>query len=164
MKIVLLSDSHYKSIYKLDLSQYNYVLHAGDLKATDIDYINLENNFYVVAGNCDYQSPFPYSQVIEIEDKKFLLTHSHLFNTKESYNLLIEYAKGLDVDFVVFGHTHIPIVFKSANIVFINPGSFMEGDYMVFENGIIYHYEKKSLFSKKESYRLKKKYELDKML
>ena len=161
MKILFLSDSHYKSIFKLDLTEYDYILHAGDIKSCDIDYIKLESNVFLVRGNCDYFSNYPIEQIIELNGKKILLTHSHLYGTKDSYDELIKYATMKEVNFVIFGHTHIPTVFEKNNIIFINPGSFMEGSYMYLDGDTIFEKQKKNLFSKMDIYKTIKKIKIE---
>ena len=42
---------------------------------------------------------------------------------KIGINSLYRFAKDNNIDFVVFGHTHIPIYETIDNITFINPGS-----------------------------------------
>lgn len=161
MKIIIFSDSHYKSIFKLDLTEYDYVIHCGDILPNDIDYINLEDNIYSVSGNCDYKKEMPIEREFIINNKKFFICHGHTYNVKETYSKLIE--KGQNYDFVMFGHTHIPYVNKVNNTFYINPGSFLEGSYMVLEDNILNMYQKPNLFSKKDKYKLVKTYYLNKL-
>ncbi len=153
MKILLISDSHFKSVTKLDLSKFDYILHAGDISRNDIDFLDLEPHSYCVKGNCDFDSNRELENYITIDSKTFFLTHSHLYGSKEGYSRLISKGKSLEVDYVVFGHTHLPTAFYEGDTLFINPGSFMEGSYMVIEGDKLYQYQKKSLWTKAETYK-----------
>lgn len=76
---------------------------------------------YTVAGNCDL---FGESErIVEIEGVKILLAHGHRYGVKNGYLNLIMRAKELQVNAVIFGHTHIPEVFTEDGVLFINPGS-----------------------------------------
>ena len=152
MKILLISDSHYKSITKIDLDAYDYILHAGDINRNDIDYLNLYPNSFCVRGNCDYDSDKELENYFTIQGKTFFLCHSHMYGSKEGYSRIIEKGKSLGVDYFIFGHTHVPTAFYEGNTLFINPGSFMEGSYMEIIDDKLYSYQKKSLWTKKESY------------
>ena len=63
------------------------------------------------------------ADVIEIEGKKFLITHGHKYTVK--YGLDKIYYRGLElgVDGVIFGHTHRKVALKEGNVWIINPGS-----------------------------------------
>ena len=60
---------------------------------------------------------------IEIDGVKILLTHGHRYGVKNGYLNLIMRAKELQVNAVIFGHTHIPEVFTEDGVLFVNPGS-----------------------------------------
>lgn len=136
MKILICSDSHNKSILSLNLDEFNYIIHLGDIKDNDIDYFNLYPNLIYVRGNCDYNNYELVKEVV-LNDYKIFLTHSHLYNTKYSLDLLISNTIN-KYDFVLYGHTHKQQVFKLENTIYLNPGAFKDGCYVVIENNGIY--------------------------
>lgn len=77
-----------------------------------------------IRGNCDSEVDqmlleFPimsdFSQIL-IENKRFFLTHGHIYNE----NNLPPLGKN---DILCHGHTHIPLAEKNENILIFNPGS-----------------------------------------
>lgn len=129
MKIGIISDTHgdMKSIDKaiLHLNTCDLIIHAGDYIA-DAEYIHYATDVNVkcVKGNCDsYSMDGHYELIFSANNKKFFLCHGHYYDVKIGINSLYRFAKDNDIDFVVFGHTHIPIYKTIDNITFINPGS-----------------------------------------
>ena len=62
-------------------------------------------------------------EFLVLEDFKLWLTHGHKYiqwNTKADLGY---WAKELDQDIVVFGHTHVPLCEYYGNALLINPGS-----------------------------------------
>ncbi|WP_066498060.1 metallophosphoesterase [Abyssisolibacter fermentans] len=130
MKIVVVSDTHgmvgnvIKLINKLD--DIDLIIHLGDnLK----DAIEIENKLGVecifVKGNCDMFSCAKAGEekILEIEGRKLLLTHGHKYNVKYGLDRLYCKVKELEVDIVLFGHSHISVNEQYDNILFLNPGS-----------------------------------------
>lgn len=139
MKALILSDSH--SHFNLILEMYNLekpdvVIFAGDncKDAHELSFANEKIPFYIVKGNCDF---FDYNtediMEFELENKKFLLTHGHLYGVKRSYRSIEMEASIKGVNIVIFGHTHIPYYKKIENIEFFNPGAAQDGNYGVLE-------------------------------
>ena len=86
-------------------------------------------NVKCVKGNCDSYDCYSYSidgdneLKFSVNNKNFFVCHGHYHNVKIGINSLYRFAKDNNIDFVVFGHTHIPIYETIDNITFINPGS-----------------------------------------
>ncbi len=129
MKIGIISDTHgnteamNKAI--LYLRECDSIIHAGDF-IDDAEYIyySTDKEVKCVKGNCDsYTTRGDYELEFTVNDKKFFLCHGHHHNVKSGLQLLQEIAKQRGIDFVVFGHTHIPTYKKMNNVAFINPGS-----------------------------------------
>ena len=61
-----------------------------------------------VIGNVDRPRGFftPEQLVTEIGGKKFLITHGDLFGVKHGLEKLRHHGEILDVDVILFGHTH----------------------------------------------------------
>ena len=62
-------------------------------------------------------------QLIELENKKILMTHGHEYGVKSSLLNLNYRAKELGADIALYGHSHIAAIEKHDGIWFVNPGS-----------------------------------------
>lgn len=129
MKILVLSDTHGKTeIFpriKEQVNDIDLVIHLGD-NTKDVQQLKEEflTDVYNVKGNCDYMDDItPEEKVINIYGKKIFLTHGHNYGVYESLNNIYYRAKELDVDIVLFGHSHIPISVNHEDILLFNPGS-----------------------------------------
>lgn len=131
MKILVISDSHNvildSQIEEIKKEgQFELLIHCGD-KYNDADKfaekLNIER-ILKVPGNCDYSITGMQPTIIqEIEGKKFIITHGHLFYVKLSLNQLKAFAKKNKADVVLYGHTHQAENETKDNIIFFNPGS-----------------------------------------
>ena len=131
MKILVISDSHnvildsqIEDIKKE--GQFDLLIHCGD-KYNDAekfaDKLHIERVLNV-PGNCDYSIIGMEPTLIqEIEGKKFIITHGHLYYVKLSINQLNAFAKKNKADVVLYGHTHQSKNEIIDNILFFNPGS-----------------------------------------
>lgn len=123
MKIVLASDNHgnVNAIRKIVIDNPNadYYWHLGDSCVEDIYTIR---PFISVRGNNDYDPSLPNQRIMELEGHRFLLVHGHRHLTWD-LEFLHQYAKGLNCDVVLYGHTHIYDDREVDGIRFINPGS-----------------------------------------
>ncbi len=129
MKILLISDVHMMS-NKLDIClrkerNINAVIFTGDGIDIVEDYENVYTNipFYKVRGNVDYTSSEKEEKVITLEKKKIFITHGHNYGVKHNLNLLKERGGKLEVDIVLYGHTHIKHNEKYNGIYYINSGA-----------------------------------------
>lgn len=84
----------------------------------------LKTNYYGVRGNCDrFNSQARDEEIIEIMNKKIYLLHGHQYGVKQSVNQLYYRALELQVDAVIYGHTHSPHLEQIDKLWMINPGS-----------------------------------------
>lgn len=128
MKIAVFSDSHGysdKMINAITQSSPNMIIHLGDGEA---DVIEIQQLFPLiplvnVKGNCDTFSVSPETALFEIGKTKIYITHGHIFSVKRSTMSLIEKAKFLGADIVMYGHTHIADRSMVGELHVINPGS-----------------------------------------
>lgn len=136
MKILILSDSHEKLI-DLDLSEYDYIIHAGDY---GISRHLLEfNNAYFVAGNCDFDGRDEI--LLTINGKKFFITHGHRYRVRYDLTSLYLKAREVEADFVIYGHNHYQVYEEDRGIIFINPGAYNQNEYAVIEDGQLGFYK-----------------------
>jgi putative phosphoesterase len=76
--------------------------------------------------NLEFLSSLPTERIVSIRGSKFLILHDlnrksgskYLFDFEKISNLISE-----DIEFVIFGNTHIPTFYKGRTKTFINPGS-----------------------------------------
>lgn len=135
-RILVLSDAHgrcgnvFEAIdrYRSALSM---VLFCGDGER-DIDAAQAvfsKLRFVTVCGNCDFGSDLPVQQIVELDKKRILCTHGHIYHVKYSYSELIDAARSARADICVFGHTHTPYTDYENGLYLLNPGSIAAGRY-----------------------------------
>lgn len=100
------------------------VLHLGD-NVSDVEIIKKEigKDVIFVKGNCDIERSAKVEQLIELENKKILMTHGHEYGVKSSLLNLNYRAKELGADIALYGHSHIASIEKHDGVWFVNPGS-----------------------------------------
>ncbi len=110
-------------------------LNAGDMCIKP--HIYETHQVITVKGNNDFGIDLPWFRLIDLEDKKILLTHGHMEHVKLGLERLKVKARSLAADIVIFGHTHQRHLMHEAGILFINPGAL--GDrlhsYAIYEDG-----------------------------
>ncbi len=135
MKLVVLSDTHIKKGQSLlthlpqDLisiiKSSDVIIHAGDFESLRC-YNELRGLGKLVAVHGDTDVPelmrlLPERAVIEVEGVRIGIIHKGQLAT-ESTDGLRYLAKEMDVDVLVFGHFHHPIVEKT-DVLLLSPGS-----------------------------------------
>jgi len=80
---------------------------------------------YGVRGNCDFGLLLGVKEelLFEYRNKKILLVHGHKHSAKHTYKVLLERAKELGAEAVIFGHSHVQLALKYQGIWLVNPGS-----------------------------------------
>ncbi len=127
MIVAAVADTHGKTeliIKKLKLLNPDHILFAGDYYDDGqkiIQVLNVPGNS--VAGNCDTSNRMRQEEIISLMGYKIFLVHGHQFGVKRDLNRLNYRAQELEVDAVVFGHTHSPFCDKIGELWLINPGS-----------------------------------------
>jgi len=135
LRILLLSDTHVgdkaKSLPSVLLNKIHkenpdFILHAGDITSPSVLEI-LETIAPVVAVRGNMDPPLvPEEEVVEVDDLRVGLIHGHQFFVLNSHFLTLK-ALDMDVDVLVFGHTHRfyheVTSFHGREIHIINPGS-----------------------------------------
>lgn len=128
MQITVVSDTHNngKSLEKiLELSKKSDVIfHLGD-NLKDAEYLekNFHGKVYKVKGNCDYENYGVDEEIVDIEGKRFFLTHGHKYNVNYGLNKI--YFRGLELkaDCILYGHTHRKLLVNEEEVYIFNPGS-----------------------------------------
>ncbi len=133
IKIVVMSDTHGKIVNVkkiLDvINEADCVIHLGDGR-NDIKYFapKITTKIVTVAGNCDFSSIAPIETILEIGNSRFFLTHGHTYGVKRSLIKLGTKAAQENCDYVLYGHTHSPLITENQGtpkkaVTMINPGS-----------------------------------------
>jgi len=130
--ILIFSDSHRVISNMRDVvnklgSDIECILHLGDLcsdaRALAASFPDIK--IIGVKGNCDFELDVPNEKLEQIHGKTVFLTHGHTYGVKNSYQSIITAARARNADICLFGHTHLPDIFYSDNILFLNPGSIL---------------------------------------
>ncbi|MDQ0971835.1 putative phosphoesterase [Neobacillus niacini] len=133
MKIVVLSDTHLPKRKKglparlLDeLMDVDLIIHAGDWQTIDV-YHELRRNGRVegVYGNVDDEEIIrllPLKKIVEAGGFRFGIIHGH-GKGKTTERRAIAAFKGENVDCIIFGHSHIPVMRYEGDLLIFNPGS-----------------------------------------
>ena len=132
--ILIISDYHKREDLVIDLiKKYTptYTICCGDGES-DLSFYE-ENNIISVKGNCDLPN-LPHVKILEIEGRKILVTHGHLYNVHFDIFKLYLLAKENDCEYVLFGHTHIQMIEEYEGKTFINPGALKDGNYAIIDN------------------------------
>ncbi len=131
MKILVLSDSHSAlSFMRLCIAgvKPDAVVHLGDYYA-DGEAMKEEFpqiRFYQVPGNCDkYRMDLLVAETLieKIGGVKLLMTHGHRHRVKSGLGALIQDARCVGAQAVLFGHTHEACCEFIDGLWVVNPGS-----------------------------------------
>ncbi len=135
MKILVFSDSHRRPERMLQVLAKipcDLVFFLGDGLGDLLD-IQREHPalpILSVPGNCDF-APANRPAVLLTEEggKRFFLTHGHLHGVKQGLEALRQASLEHDADVTLFGHTHQPLVERSGDRWWMNPGSIGKASY-----------------------------------
>ncbi len=129
MLLAVISDTHLRDSLLPDhvmeiLSGADLILHAGDILDMQVlDQLSELAETVAVTGNMDQGSvarALPESRLIEVEGFKIGLTHGYGPPGEITSRVRARFD---DVDCIVFGHTHRPLMEESDGVLFFNPGS-----------------------------------------
>jgi uncharacterized protein len=129
--IVVMADTHAESIDQLPeelrfaIDKADMVLHLGDFTSPEmLSELQKTGNFHGIWGNHDgeaIQSQLKKSEDVEIEGWKLGLIH-RVFPLGSRLRLR-HCFKGLNVDAILYGHSHVPVIERDKGIIYFNPGS-----------------------------------------
>jgi putative phosphoesterase len=126
--IGVISDTHrYKWVIEdavKKMGEVDMIIHLGD-NIQDVEEISkyFKGKIINVKGNCDFSKSVPAEIIEIIEGKKFLITHGHRYDVKNSMTRLKFKALEVSADVVLFGHSHVSGIAYEDGIWFVNPGS-----------------------------------------
>lgn len=135
MKALVLSDTHVKKeedlialkrIIEPFLDGVDVIIHAGDsVTRLLVDYLKHLKPAQVVLGNMD-SAELAYSlpDKVIVNLGRFKVGVTHGWGTAEGLKeRIIESFKDDEVDAIIFGHSHRPLLEKVGNVLMLNPGS-----------------------------------------
>lgn len=135
MKIAVMSDTHGNVQLAVNALNQNgtvdRLIHLGDHFRDAIE-IGDKTRCHVdaVSGNTDLDSE-PWAdreKLLELDGVRIFITHGDIYKVKQGIDRLVEKAIENDIRVVLFGHTHIPMKRKIANILFLNPGCILSNN------------------------------------
>ena len=126
---LVMSDSHgdraivekLKTKYQ---GQVTAMFHNGDSELPASDPI--WSGIHVVEGNCDWEGPYPPTNVVTYGDITIAQTHGHLFGINFGWERLDLFAQEADANLCLYGHLHVPAAWPNGKTIFINPGSISQ--------------------------------------
>lgn len=128
MKVLIVSDTHRNEdnlIEVLDKEKnLDLLIHCGDVEGAEDEiehYAGCKTVF--VAGNNDFFSRLPREMELQVEGMKVWVTHGHNYYVNTNPEYIRKEARIRNMDIVLYGHTHRPIIEKKEDLIVINPGS-----------------------------------------
>lgn len=126
IKVLVVSDTHSDPtwLHHFNFEEYDYIIHAGDhlMPKSEIEAITP----YYVDGNNDWGDQ-RFCE-FEIAKLKFIVVHGDEYIS--GFSLKGDWTKHLEklaiennANVLIFGHTHIPFMQKTDNLLILNPGS-----------------------------------------
>ncbi|CAN7364845.1 metallophosphoesterase family protein [Rossellomorea sp. LjRoot5] len=133
MKIVIVSDTHMprkgRSLpdpLQKDLTDSDLIIHGGDFQTLDVfEAFKRYGELIAVSGNVDnveLQSLLPKRRIIEKKGLKIGIVHGD-GKGKTTEKRALEAFDDVDVDVIIFGHSHIPYSRFMKGVLLFNPGS-----------------------------------------
>ncbi len=133
LKVVIISDTHMPkrakalpAVLKDELKNAGLIIHAGDWQTLAL-YDELQQYAPVegVAGNIDEDEvteKLGLKKIIEAAGMRIGIVHGH-GKGKTTEKRAMAAFRDDDPDFIIFGHSHIPIHKEVDGVVLFNPGS-----------------------------------------
>ena len=135
MKILILSDTHgnFLAVKRVLIAQddADMVIHLGDgegeMNAMLRMFPELPEKLHYICGNCDSGVVVPGTKQEDIIDlpygHRILAAHGHSYLRRGSFDYMLEDARRLGCDIVLYGHTHYRHNTYQDGLYIINPGS-----------------------------------------
>ncbi|MFC3209746.1 MULTISPECIES: metallophosphoesterase family protein [Planomicrobium] len=132
-KVLILSDTHIparaKQLPKILLDaceEADLILHAGDWQNLDVFFeLSAYTETIGVAGNVDpweIVDRFGKKKIVTVENLKIGIVHGDGTGKTTEQRAVEAFAED-EVDLIVFGHSHIPLMKEINGVTLFNPGS-----------------------------------------
>lgn len=136
LRLGVISDTHLADrgdslAFLLDLAERHFqgvevILHAGDIVAPGILAAFAPRAVYAVRGNMDPAAPdLPRKRVVKIGGMRIGLIHGWGAREELTARVLGEF-QGIELDCLVFGHSHAPLCHRESGLLLFNPGSAVD--------------------------------------
>ena len=128
MKVLIVSDTHRNEdnlIEVLDKEKnLDLLIHCGDVEGAEDEIEHYAGcKTVLVAGNNDFFSRLPREAELQVEGMKVWVTHGHNYYVNANPEYIRKEARIRNIDVVLYGHTHRPVIEKTEDLIVINPGS-----------------------------------------
>lgn len=129
MRILIVSDTHRRNdnYFKVveRVKPVDMIIHCGDVEGSEYALSeSADCPVMMVSGNNDFFSELPREREIRVGKYKVWVTHGHNYCVSSmGTELLKQEARAKDVQVVMFGHTHKPLIEMENDLVVLNPGS-----------------------------------------
>ena len=128
MKILVVSDTHRNNSNYLKVIErvgpLDMVIHCGDVEGSELVISKAAGcPVEMVQGNNDFFSELPREKEFMLGQYKVWLTHGHNYYISMNSEVIKQEAREREVDIVMCGHTHKPVVDIGNDLTLINPGS-----------------------------------------
>lgn len=132
---LIVADSHgmKEEMFQLFEKYKGYkIIHCGDYCINES--LLKDRNVNYVRGNCDFSGNDEL--LIDNDGCSIFVCHGDQYQVKYKYDNI--YYKGLEMGakFIIFGHTHKPLIMKIDDIYLLNPGSLKDKTYITIEDNI----------------------------
>ena len=128
MKILIVSDTHRNEDNLIEVLEkeknLDLLIHCGDVEGAEDEielYAGCKTVF--VAGNNDFFSRLPREAELQVEGMNIWVTHGHNYYVNANPEYIRKEARIRNMDIVLYGHTHRPVIEKTEDLIVINPGS-----------------------------------------
>src|SRR5699024_6621785 len=133
MKLLVTADTHLTKTRKplpkrliKELRNAELIIHAGDCIELDV-WEEMERyapvrGVYGNADGADITSKFPFKDLFEVNGYTIGLTHGH-GEKKTTEKRVREAFADDEVDIIIFGHSHVPMLRYINQTMLLNPGS-----------------------------------------
>ncbi|HET7275242.1 MAG TPA: metallophosphoesterase family protein [Longimicrobiaceae bacterium] len=126
MRIGIISDTH--GLLRAEVFEHfegvEHIVHAGDVGPADIlDELATIAPVTAVSGNTDdwdIRNIVREVASVDLDGMSGVVVHGHRFGSPTPTKLAAEYP---EADFVIFGHSHRPLVQQVGSVLAVNPGS-----------------------------------------
>lgn len=128
MKILIVSDTHRRNENFLQVVEkigpLDMVVHCGDVEGSEYIISKAAGcPVEMVQGNNDFFSDLPREKEFMIGRYKVWLTHGHHYYISMNSEIIKQEAREREIDIVMCGHTHKPVIDIENDLTLINPGS-----------------------------------------
>ncbi|WP_379132626.1 metallophosphoesterase family protein [Paenibacillus sp. sgz500958] len=135
MRVGVVSDTHMSRMSKAlpqalieEFSQVDLILHLGDWVVMEVyEQLSALAPVEGIAGNNDGEEiirRFGERKVIELDGIRIGMVHGHTpYSGKGTDGNALKAFAGIELDCILFGHSHQPLIRNESGILLFNPGS-----------------------------------------